>query len=272
MSLRSTAPPRRALMLVLALALLGAALAAPRAHAASKPTVVLVHGAFADASGWAGVVQRLQERGYPVVAPPNPLRGVASDAAYIRSFLTSIKGPIVLVGHSYGGVVITNAASGNPNVRALVYVAAYAPDEGDTVGGLGAQVPGGQIGPPTLDLRPYPLPDGQSALEGTIEASVFHRIFAADLPRRETRVMAASQRAAALASLTEPSGVPAWRSIPSWYIVAGRDLAIGTPLERFMAKRMDATTTVVKGASHVVMMSRPGRTTRVILDAAGGER
>jgi pimeloyl-ACP methyl ester carboxylesterase len=238
----------------------------------STPTVVLVHGAFADASGWSGVVRRLQARGYPVIAPPNPLRGVASDAAYMRSFLSTIEGPIVLVGHSYGGVVITNAATGNPNVRALVYVAAFAPDEGETPGGLGAMIPGGQIGPPTLDLRPYPTPGGGTALEGTIKTSVFHRIFAADLPRRVTRVMAVEQRPAAVSTLSEPTGVPAWRSIPSWYIVPGRDLAIGTKLERFMANRMHAATTVAKRASHVVMMSRPGLTTRVILDAVKGKR
>ena len=169
-------------------------------------------------------------------------------------------------------MVITNAATGNPNVRALVYVAAYAPDQGETVGGLGAMIPDGQIGPPTLDLRPYPAPEGQQALEGAIKPSVFRRIFAADLPRRKAAVMAAAQRPAALASLSESSGVPAWRSVPSWYIVAGRDLAMGTKLERFMASRMDAVTTAVKGASHVVMMSRSGLTTRVILEAVKGDR
>ncbi len=254
----------RAAVLAAALALL----AAPGAHAAPKPTVVLVHGAFADASGWSGVISRLQDKGYRVVAPPNPLRGVASDAAYMRSFLTTIKGPIVLVGHSYGGVVITNAATGNPNVKALVYVAAYAPDQGETPGALGAMIPGGQIGPKTLDLLPYPMPDGQSALEGTIKVGVFHRIFAADLPKAETDVMAVSQRPAAVATLAEPTGAPAWKTIPSWYIVAGADLAIGTKLERFMAKRMHASTTEIRGASHVVMMSQPAKTARVILDAA----
>ena len=269
MSLSVPVPARRVLTAALAAAcLLGPAVASPDARAAAKPTVVLVHGAFADASGWSGVISRLQEQGYPVVAPPNPLRGVTADAAYLRSFLATVKGPVVLVGHSYGGVVITNAATGNPNVKALVYVAAYAPDEGEVVGGLGARVPGGLVGPATLDLRPYPGPDGQPALEGAIKPRVFHKIFAADLPRRQTDVMAVSQRPAAIAALAEPTGVPAWRSIRSWYVVAGRDLAIGTRLERFMARRMKAATTVVRGASHVVMMSQPGRTTRVILRAA----
>src|SRR4051812_5383594 len=139
------------------------------AHAAktsATPTVVLVHGAFADASGWSGVIDRLEDRGYPVLAPANPLRGVAADAAYLRSFLATVPGPIVLVGHSYGGMVITNAATGNPNVKALVYVAAYAPDEGDSVASLGQLGTGGQLGPATLDLRPYPAPAGAPPLEG----------------------------------------------------------------------------------------------------------
>jgi pimeloyl-ACP methyl ester carboxylesterase len=247
--------------------------ATPAAHAAkgkkpgARPTIVLVHGAFADASGWNGVTARLQQKGYTVVAPPNPLRGVAPDAAYMRSFLGQVKGPIVLVGHSYGGVVITNAATGNPNIKALVYVAAYAPDEGDTVGGLEQLAPGGMIGPSSLDIRTFPTADGQQAPEGTIKPSVFHDLFAADLPKSETDVMAAAQRPAALSSLTDPSGPPAWKTIPSWYIVAGKDNAIGTRVERIMAKRMGAHTTEVKDASHVVMMSHPAKTTQVILDA-----
>jgi pimeloyl-ACP methyl ester carboxylesterase len=245
-----------------------AAQAAKGKAADGKPTIVLVHGAFADASGWAGVTTRLQRQGYSVLAPTNTLRGVVPDAAYMRSFLSQIRGPIVLVGHSYGGFVITNAATGNPNVKALVYVAAYAPDEGDTVGGLETLAPGGLIGPPTLDIRNYPTPDGQQAPEATIKQSVFHDVFAADLPTSETNVMAAAQRPAALATLGEPSGPPAWRTIPSWYIVAGKDNAIGTKVERIMAKRIKAHTTEVKGASHVVMMSQPVKTTQVILDAA----
>ncbi len=258
-------------LLVAAAAFAGPAIATASASKApkAKPTVVLVHGAFADASGWAGVIARLQQRGYPVIAPPNPLRGVSSDAAYLRSFLSTIEGPVVLAGHSYGGVVITNAATGNPNVQSLVYVAAYGPDAGESVGSLGELIPGGMIGPATLDFRPFPAPDGQLMPEGYIKPSVFHDVFAADLPRSTTDVMAVSQRPAAVAALGEPSGVPAWRTIPSWYLVAGADHAIGTELERFMAERMEATTVEVESASHVVMISRPGRTTRLILDAAG---
>jgi pimeloyl-ACP methyl ester carboxylesterase len=261
---------RRGLLAVLVASLAFFAATHSEAHAATKPTVVLVHGAFADASGWSGVISRLQAKGYPVIAPPNPLRGVSADAAYMRHFLSTIKGPVVLVGHSYGGVVITNAATGNANVKALVYVAAYAPDEGETSAGLGAKVPGGLIGPATLDFRPYA--DGEQAVEGYIKPSAFRRIFAADLPKAQTDVLAVSQRGAALAALGEPTGVPAWKTIPSWYIVAGKDLAIGTKLERFMAKRMKAKTTEVKGASHVVFISQPARTAKVILDAAASTR
>src|SRR5262249_3351316 len=142
------------------LAATAAALVPARADAAAKPTVVLLHGAFADASGWAGVVARLQRAGYPVVAPPNPLRAASAAWEYIRDYLSAIRGPIVLAGHSYGGMVISNAATGNPNVKALVYIAAYAPDEGDTVARLSALARGGMVGPATLDVTPYPAPDG----------------------------------------------------------------------------------------------------------------
>ena len=253
-------------------ALLAFAVTGSTAHAAkrsAKPTIVLVHGAFADASGWAGVIDRLDDRGYPVLAPANPLRGVAADAAYLRSVLATDPRPIVLVGHSYGGFVITNAATGNPNVKALVYIAAFAPDAGDSVQSLAALGTGGQIGPETLTIRPFPAPDGSQALEGYITPDVFREIFAADLPRRQARAMALSQRPAALAVLGEPSGPPAWATIPSWYLVAGRDNAIGTDVERAMAAHIHPRETIeVKGASHAVLVSRPDRTADLILDAA----
>jgi pimeloyl-ACP methyl ester carboxylesterase len=254
---------------VLLAALLLATTATQAAAAPAKPTVVLVHGAFADASGWNGVINRLDKRGYHVIASPNPLRGVSADAAYLRSFLSTVKGPIVLVGHSYGGVVITNAATGNSNVKALVYIAGYSPDQGDTVAGLAALGKGGEIGPATLDLRPYPAPDGTTAQEGSIKLGVFRHIFAADVPAKTARAMARTQRPAALASLTEPSGPPAWRSIPSWYLIPTKDHAIGTDVLEAMAKRIHPRhITRVRGASHAVLVSRPGRTTRVILRAA----
>lgn len=257
-----------------ALALASSAAAAPGRHASaqtsSKPTVVLVHGAFADASGWSGVIRRLQHRGYHVLAPANPLRGVGSDSAYIKSVLATVTGPIVLVGHSYGGFVITNAAFGNSNVKALVYIAAYAPDEGDTVAGLNMLAPGSKLGPATLDIQTVPSPGltGDDVQEALIKPSAFRDVFAADVPRGLAAVMAASQRPAALATLGQPSGPPAWRSIPSWYLVAGSDNAIGTAAERIMAKRIGAHTVEVAHASHAVMVSRPGPTTQLVLDAA----
>jgi pimeloyl-ACP methyl ester carboxylesterase len=255
--------------LLVALIALLALVVAPSAQAASKPTIVLVHGAFADASGWSGEITRLERRGYRVIAPANPLRGVTADTAYLRAFLATIKGPIVLVGHSYGGVVITNAATGNPDVKALVYVAAFAPDAGDSVQSLGSLGSDGGLGPKTLDLRPYPAPEGSPPLEGYIKLGVFRDIFAADLPRKQTRAMALSQRPAALATLAEPSGAPAWKTIPSWYLVPTRDRAIGTDVLLAMAKRVHPRKTVkAKGASHVVMISRPKLTTNLIVRAA----
>jgi pimeloyl-ACP methyl ester carboxylesterase len=151
----------------------GAMLSTPAAQAgtaarSAKPTVVLVHGAFADASGWNDVIHRLLCDGYPVIAPANPLRGIPSDSAYLASVLAAIEGPIVLVGHSYGGVVITNAAKGNANVKALVYIAAFAPDEGETVGYLQNQFPGTKLGLDALDLRPITLPDGKPSYDGYV--------------------------------------------------------------------------------------------------------
>jgi pimeloyl-ACP methyl ester carboxylesterase len=255
--------------------LIGSALASSSALAeqAPKPTVVLVHGAFADASGWSAVIDRLQRRGYPVVAPANPLRGVTADTAYLRAFLATIDGPIVLVGHSYGGMVITNAATGNPNVKALVYVAAFAPDEGDSVSSLGQLGTGGMLGPETLDLRPSPAPAGVPAMEGYIKLDVFRDIFAADLPPKQARTMALSQRPAAVSTLSEPSGPPAWKTIPSWVLVPMRDHAIGTDVLLAMAKRVHPRKIVrVNGASHVVMVSRPEITTDLIVTAARSVR
>ena len=187
------------LLLVLAAALL---FATPASAKTSKPTIVLVHGAFADASGWNGVTERLQDKGYTALAPANPLRGVSADAAYLKNVLSQIKGPIVLAGHSYGGVSITNAATGNANVKALVYVAAFVPAQGETVQALSTPAGGAKLGVDTLDIHPdgtgTPAPAG---LEGTIKVSAFRDVFAADLPRKLAAVMAASQRPASLVTL-----------------------------------------------------------------------
>jgi pimeloyl-ACP methyl ester carboxylesterase len=226
-----------------------------------KPTIVLVHGAFADASGWNQVSESLQERGYTVIAPANPLRNLASDSAYISSILSTIEGPIVLVGHSYGGAVITNAATGHANVKALVYIAAFAPDAGERVGALAAMNPGSGLIPQNLVIRPYP-----GGVDGYINPHVFHRVFAADVSDETAAVMGASQRPGDLGTLMEPSGTPAWKTIRSWYMVASNDNAIPAATERFMAKRMRATTVEVE-SSHVAMISHPREATDLILDA-----
>jgi pimeloyl-ACP methyl ester carboxylesterase len=232
-----------------------------------KPTVVLVHGAFADASGWSDEIRHLQNDGYTVLAPANPLRGIALDAAYLRSVLATISGPIVLVGHSYGGAVITNASSGNPNVTALVYVAAFAPDEGET---LGDAIDGSQDSLLTLDaldIRPYPLPGGGTGLDGYIKLDRFHEIFGADLPTPVTDVMARTQRPLEAGTLQEATHNPAWKTIPSWFLLPTEDRVIGTDAERAMAIRAGSQIVEVR-ASHAVLVSQPTKVTKLIEEAA----
>ncbi len=231
-----------------------------------KPTVVLVHGAFADAAGWSAVAQRLLDLGFPVVAPANPLRGLASDAAYLRTFLGTIEGPIVLVGHSYGGMVMTNAALDDPDVTDLVYVAAFAPDEGDTVGGLLAEHPGSTLGGEALVLEPYPLPDGTEGSEGYVAPDAFHDVFAGDLTEEEAQILALTQRPGSSATLTEPSGPPAWASIPTSYLVATEDDLIPPDAQRAMAERADAEVVEVE-ASHLAMVSQPDAVVELIVAA-----
>jgi pimeloyl-ACP methyl ester carboxylesterase len=231
----------------------------------ATPTVVLVHGAFADASGWADVITAVTDLGYRCLAPANPLRGIEPDAAYLRDVLSTVEGPVVLVGHSYGGAVITNAATGNPAVKALVFVCAYAPDEGErlaeanTLGGddseLGAH----------LTIRPYPgAPEGDG--DAYIALDAFHRLFCADLEDGRAAVMAVSQRAVAASALFTPSGAPAWRDLPCWYLVGAQDGAIPPSAQRVMAARMDAGITEID-SSHVAMISNPKATTDVVLAA-----
>jgi pimeloyl-ACP methyl ester carboxylesterase len=234
----------------------------------AKPTIVLVHGAWADSSSWTGVVTRLQRQGYRVLAPPNPLRSLSGDAAYIRAFLATVPGPIVLVGHSYGGAVITNAATGNPNVRALVYVNAFVPDEGEAVLPLAGPDSALAVADPTtvFDLRPYP---GAAAGDFDIylKPNVVTDYFAPDLPRRTALAMAATQRPIALSAGSEPSGQPAWRTTPSWYLIGTQDLIIPPAQQRFMAERADAHIVEVK-ASHVSLISKPQTVARLITTAA----
>lgn len=242
-----------------------AAAAAPTRHG-PKPTVVLVHGAFADSSSWSGVIARLEHDGYPVIAAANPLRGLDSDSAYVSSLLSTIPGPVVLVGHSYGGEVITNAAVGHANVKALVYIAAFVPDQGETGLQLTGMFPGSQLGS-ALVVRPYAVTGGGGA-DGYVDPAKFHAVFAADVPPGTAARMAAEQRPVALAALQAPSGVPAWKTIPSWDLVAGADQAIPAAAEEFMAKRAGAHTVVVAGASHVVMISHPDKAEDLIVQAA----
>jgi len=220
-----------------------------------KPTIVLVHGAFADSSGWSVVAAGLQAQGYPVLAFANPLGGVQYDSAYLRSVLDTIPGPIVLVGHSYGGAVITNASTGDPDIRSLVYLAAYALDEGETVQQANA-LGGGQtdLGD-HLVIRPFPGAAPGDA-DATIDPAYFRELFAQDLPRAVTATMAATQRPAALAAFGTPSGAPGWKSIPTWYMVAKQDRTIPPVAERAMAARAGSTTVEVN-SSHVPMLSQP---------------
>lgn len=239
-------------------------------HGPVKPTVVLVHGAFADSSGWNDVSERLSDRGYPVLAFSNPLRGPAFDSEYLRQFLSTISGSIVLVGHSYGGAVITNAATGDPDVKALVYVAAYAPAEGETV--AAASELGGGHGTVTehLVVRPFPGAEPWDA-DAYIDPVFFPQLFAQDLPRDTARAMAASQRPAAFAALVTPSGPPAWETIPSWYLVAKQDRIIPPEAQRVMASRAGSTVVEVR-SSHVAMISHPKAVSNLVEAAVRATR
>jgi pimeloyl-ACP methyl ester carboxylesterase len=230
-------------------------------------TVVLVHGAFADASGWNGVVERLLAADVEVAAPANPLRGIAHDSAYIASFLEQIPGPVLAVGHSYGGAVISNAAAGAENVVGLVFVAAFAPQEGERLGEVASTSKDSVL---TTALVPLQYPtgdDAETAVEFAIDPAKFRDAFAADLPAAQTAVMAATQRPVAELAFSEPSGPPAWESRPSWSVVATGDKAAGTDLVRSMAERAGATITEAEG-SHVIMVSQPDVVAEVILTAA----
>jgi pimeloyl-ACP methyl ester carboxylesterase len=238
-----------------------AAQASPRAP---KPTIVLVHGAFADASGLDTVIRRLQRDGYRVIAPANPLRSLSGDSAYLKALLKTVSGPVVLVGHSYGGAVITNAATGNANVKALVYLAAFALDKGETVASIGTKFPGSHLTPDALNQ--VPLTGGGADLY--IKPDKFRDVFLSNrLSAARAAVLAATQRPAAAAGFAEVSGTPAWKTIPSWYLVARQDRAIPPAAERSMAKRAKAHTVEVN-APHAVYLTDPGAVTRLILDAA----
>ncbi len=226
---------------------------------------MLVHGAFADASSWNGVVAKLSKDGFPVIAVANPLRSVQGDADQVGAVLTSIPGPVVLVGHSYGGAVISAAAAGRANVKALVYVSAFEPAPGETSLGLSGKFPGSTLGD-TL-APPVALKDG--GVDLYIRQDKFPHQFAADVPQAQAVLMAATQRPITQAALTEPQARAAWQTIPSWTIYGTADLNIPPAAMAFMADRAKSKRTVaVKGASHVVMVSHPGEVAALIEEAA----
>lgn len=235
-----------------------------------KPTVVLVHGAFADSTSWNDVIDKLRHDGYPVVAVANPLRSLSGDSAYLKDVLAGIDGPVVLAGHSYGGSVISNAATGNKNVKALVYLAAFLPEKGESAVDLSGRFPGSTLGDA---LRPAPVTnaDGSRGTDLYIQNDKFRRQFAADVPRNKTDLMTVTQRPVTEAALAEGAAEPAWKTIPSWVLVATQDRNIPAAAQEFMAWRAGARTTEVR-ASHAVSVSQPGKVTGVIEDAARSVR
>lgn len=233
----------------------------------AKPTIVLVHGAWADGSSWSPVTERLQKDGYTVDVPPNPLRGLASDSASMAAFLSTISGPSVLVGHSYGGAVITNAALGNSQVKALVYVDAFIPDKDQTVIGLTKDGSCFAAPPRTVfNFVPIPgAPDG--VFDAYVKPELFPGCFANGLPPREGAALAAAQRPLATNALSEPSGVPAWKTIPGWAVVGTEDHVITPEAQLDMAEHANATITEIE-APHLSMLAQPQEVTNVIEQAA----
>ncbi|WP_225625956.1 alpha/beta fold hydrolase [Streptomyces werraensis] len=259
---------RRVALAAGAVALLGAttvpAVATSNSVQASspKPTVVLVHGAWADSSSWSPVMERLRKDGYPVRAIANPLQGLTSDTAYVSSYLATIDGPVVLVGHSYGGAVITNVAASDPDVKALVYIAGFIPAKGETVGELAAK------SSPPIPLVSTNVPDGA---EVSIDPDHFREAFAGDVDPTTAANLAAAQRPANTKAVSDASVAEAYRTIPSWSLITRQDHAIAPDLQRFMSKRAGANTEEVN-ASHAVMISRPGAVTKIIEDASHSTR
>jgi pimeloyl-ACP methyl ester carboxylesterase len=230
-----------------------------------RPTVILVHGAFQNSASWEGVIRLLQGEGYPVIAWANPLRGVKGDSSYLAKLIDSVNGPVVLVGHSFSGMLITNAATGKTNVKALVFVAALAPDTGETAGDLLSKFPGGTSG---SSLGPPVALDG-GAHDVYVEQEKFHDQFAHDVPAATAAILAATQRPLVDTAFGEPSGPPAWRSIPSWFIHGTGDKNLPVATVEFMAKRARAQKVVeLEGASHLLLVSHPRETAKMIVEAA----
>jgi pimeloyl-ACP methyl ester carboxylesterase len=242
------------------------ATAEPAQRTDAKPTIVLVHGAFADGSSWNRVIERLQHQGYSVIAPAVPLRGLAADSAYLASVVNQLDGPVLLVGHSYAGALITNAATDAANVVGLVFVAAFAPDTDERLGDVAATSKDSLLGTAQVE-REYPTrPGGETAPEFLVDPARFREVFAADLPAEQAAVLAATQRPVAAAAFSDVSGPPAWKALPSWAVVATADKAAGSDVVRSMAQRAGAEIVEVD-ASHVVMVSQPQAVTELILKA-----
>jgi pimeloyl-ACP methyl ester carboxylesterase len=261
--------PMRVPAFILATAALTTPVAATARDAAApeKPVIVLVHGAFAESSSWGPVITRLEKDGYKVIAAANPLRGVASDAISVSSIVKSVQGPVVLVGHSYGGPVITEAANSSANVKALVYVAGFAPEAGESSLTLSSKFPGSTLGD---SLTSVALPNGDQDLY--IKGDKFHAQFAADVPDAQAAVMAATQRPITRSALAEPSRVASWKALPSYMIYGTADRNIPAAVIKFMAERAHARKTVeVGGASHALMVSHPAEVAALIEDAAAGK-
>jgi pimeloyl-ACP methyl ester carboxylesterase len=231
-----------------------------------RPTIVLVHGAFAESASWDPVIDRLRRAGYRVVAAANPLRSLATDAAAVSDVVRSIEGPVVLVAHSYGGAVITNVDPDAGEIVGLVYVNGFAPDAGEHCFQLAAMFPGSMLGETTV--QPVPRSDGTT--DFYVASEPFHEIFCADVPAPEAASMAVTQRPATQEALTEPSGDrPLWKSVPSWFVIGEQDRIIPPALQRYMAERAQALRkSEVAGASHVVAVSQPDATTKIIVQAA----
>jgi pimeloyl-ACP methyl ester carboxylesterase len=272
---KPTRLPRRVIAMSFALALValvwigggGQAAATRQASSDPRPTIVLVHGDWADASSWNGVIERLQDRGFTVVAPPNTLRGPSQDAPYLASYLQTIPGPIVLVAHSYGGFVVTNAATGNPNVKALVYIDAFVPDENETA----LDLVGGTSSCVTADgaFNPVPIAGGADLYlrwEADPPYAGFMGCFANGVDEERARVLAATQRPASAAQFSDPSGAPAWKTIPSWALLGTQDHVIPPALQEEMYERAGAHISRVK-TGHLSLITRPQAVVRVILSA-----
>jgi pimeloyl-ACP methyl ester carboxylesterase len=259
------------LAVLVALQVRGSVAANAQAGGATRPTIVLVHGDWADASSWTSVIHRLRGRGFTVVAPPNTLRGPIEDSAYLASYLKTLSGPIVLVAHSYGGFVTTNAATGNPNVKALVYIDSFMPAKGETggalIGGSGSCVV-------ESGLNPVPFAGGVDLYlrwKANPPYPGFRKCFANGVPRKKAALLFAIQRPAAAAEFTEPSGTPAWKSIPSWALLGTQDHVIPSPLQRMMYTRAGAHISRVQ-AGHLSLITRPAKVTHVILSAVKATR